>query len=129
MNTLPLIISGLSGTAGRFSGIAGQMLQDRLELLALELREAKIRFIQALLLACMGVFFFLLGLLLLVLACLYVLPVEWRLYGLAGTALVSLLAGANVFMLLHRHLVRKPLAFDQSLTELQKDMTCFSAKI
>jgi len=129
MNTLPLIISGLSGTAGRFSGIAGQMLQDRLKLLALELREAKIRFIQALLLACMGVVFFLLGLLLLALACLYVLPVEWRLYGLAGTALVSLLAGTIVFIILRRHLVRKPLAFDQSLTELQKDMTCFSTRI
>jgi uncharacterized membrane protein YqjE len=129
MNTLPLIITGLSGTAGRFSGIAGQMLRDRLELLALELREAKIRFIQALLLACMGVVFFLLGLLLLVLACLYVLPVEWRLYGLGGTALVSLLAGAIVFIILSRHLVRKPLAFDQSLTELQKDMTCFSTRI
>jgi hypothetical protein len=37
----------------------------------------------------MGVVFFLLGLLLLVLACLYVLPVEWRLYGLAGAALVT----------------------------------------
>lgn len=129
MNTLPMIISGLSGTAGRFSGIAGQVLQDRLELLALELREAKIRFIQALLLACMGVVFFLLGLLLLVLACLYVLPVEWRLYGLAGTALVSLLAGTIVFVILRRHLVRKPLAFDQSLTELQKDLKCFSTKI
>ena len=128
MNALPLIFSGLSDTAGRFSGLAGQMLQDRLELLALELREAKIRFIQALLLACMGVVFFLLGLLLLVLACLYVLPVEWRLYGLAGTALVSLLAGTVVFIILRRHLVRKPLAFDQSLTELQKDMTCFSTR-
>jgi uncharacterized membrane protein YqjE len=129
MNTLPLIISGLSGTAGRFSGIAGQVLQDRLELLALELREAKIRFIQALLLACMGVVFFLFGLLLLVLACLYVLPVEWRLYGLAGAALISLVAGSVVFMILRRHLVRKPLAFDQSLTELQKDMKCFSTRI
>lgn len=129
MNTLPLIISGLSGTAGRFSGIAGQVLQDRLELLALELREAKIRFIQALLLACIGVVFFLLGLLLLVLACLYVLPVEWRLYGLVGAALVSLLAGVIVFIILRRHLVTKPLAFDQSLTELQKDMTCFSTRI
>lgn len=129
MNPLPMIISGLSGTAGRFSGIAGQVLQDRLELLALELREAKIRFIQALLLACMGVVFFLLGLLLLVLACLYVLPAEWRLYGLAGTALVSLLAGTIVFIILRRHLVRKPLAFDQSLTELQKDMKCFSTRI
>ena len=83
MDRLPLIISGFTGAAGRFGGIASQILQDRLELLALELREAKIRFVQALLLACMGVVFSLLGLLLLVLAGVYVLPPEWRLYGLA----------------------------------------------
>ncbi len=129
MNTLPLIISGFSGTAGRFGGIVGQILQDRLELLALELREAKIRFVQALILACMGVVFSLLGLVLLVLACLYVLPPEWRLYGMAGAALASLLAGWVTFIVLRRHLTQNPLAFDQSLTELQKDMTCFSTRI
>ena len=64
MDRRPLIISGFAGTAGRFGGIAAQILQDRLELLALELREAKIRFVQALLLVCMGVVFSLLGLLL-----------------------------------------------------------------
>ena len=51
MDRLPLIISGISGAAGRLGGIAAQMLEDRLQLLALELREAKIRFVQALLLA------------------------------------------------------------------------------
>ncbi len=128
MDRLPLIISGISDTAGRLGGISVQILQDRLELLALELREAKIRFIQALLLTCIGVVFFLLGLLLLVLAGLYVLPPEWRLYGLAGAALASLLTGTTVFVVLCRHLGRKPLAFDQSLAELKKDTTCFSTK-
>ena len=128
MDRLPLIISGFTGTAGRFAGIAGQILQDRLELLALELREAKIRFIQAVLLVCMAVVFSLLGLLLLVLTALYVLPPEWRLYGLAFAAVASILAGTVAFIALCRHLARKPLAFDQSLTELKKDTTCFSTK-
>jgi uncharacterized membrane protein YqjE len=128
MDKLPLIISGLTGTAGKFAGIAGQILQDRLELLALELREAKIRFIQAVLLVCMAVVFSLLGLLLLVLAALYVLPPEWRLYGLTFAAVASILAGTIAFIVLCRHLARKPLAFDQSLTELKKDTTCFSTK-
>ena len=59
---LPLIISGLSGAAGRYGGIAAQILQDRLDLLALEPRKAKIRLVQALLQACVGVVFSLLGL-------------------------------------------------------------------
>ena len=63
MDRLPLIMSGFSGAAGRYGGIAAQILQDRLELLALELREAKIRLVQALLLACVvSVVFSLLGL-------------------------------------------------------------------
>lgn len=128
MDRLPLIISGFSGAAGRYGGIASQILQDRLQLLSLELREAKIRLVQALLLACMGVVFSLLGLLLLVLAGLYLLPPEWRLYGIAGAAVASVLAGTTVFIVLCRHLGRKPLAFAQSLAELKKDTTCFSTK-
>lgn len=128
MNRLPLIFSGVTGTAGRFGGIATQILQDRLELLALELREAKIRFIQIVLLACMAVVFSLLGLLLLVLTAVYLLPPEWRLYGLAVVAVASTLAGTAAFVVLCRYLERKPLAFDQSLTELKKDTTCFSTK-
>jgi len=128
MNRLPLIISGFTGAAGRFGGMASQILQDRLELLALELREAKIRFIQAIILVCMALIFSLLGLLLLVMTCVYVMPPEWRLYGLAFAAAASMLAGTVAFMVLLRHLERKPLAFDQSLTELKKDATCFSTR-
>jgi uncharacterized membrane protein YqjE len=125
MNRLPLIISGFTGAAGRLSGVAVQILEDRLELLALEVREAKIRLIQALLLACIGVVFSMLGLLLLVLAGVYILPSEWRIYGLVAAAAAGILAGVIVFILLSRHLGRKPLAFDQSIAELKKDMKCF----
>jgi uncharacterized membrane protein YqjE len=125
MNRLPLIISRFTGAAGRLSGVAAQILEDRLELLALEVREAKIRLVQALLLACIGVVFSMVGLLLLVLAGVYVLPPELRMYGLVAAAAVGILAGVIVFILLSRHLGRKPLAFDQSIAELKKDMKCF----
>lgn len=128
MTRLPLIISRFTGAAGRFSGLAGQILEDRLELLALELREAKIRLVQAWILACLGVVFSMVGLLLLVLAGVYILPAEWRIYGLVAAATVSLLAGVVLFIALSRHLGQKPLAFDQSLAELKKDITCFSIK-
>ena len=128
MTGLPQLFSGISGTAGRFSEIAGNILQDRLELLALELREAKVRFIQALLLTCVAVVLSLLGLLLLVVAGLYLLPPEWRIYGMAIMSAISMLAGWIVFAVLCRRLSSKPLAFDQSLRELKKDTTCFSTK-
>lgn len=128
MERLRLIIAELMEPAGRLGGVAGQILQDRLDLLALELREAKIRWVQAMLLACMGVLFSLLGLLLLLLAGAYALPPEWRLYGLAAEGAASLLAGATAFTFLRRRLGRKPTAFAQSLAELKKDTECFSTR-
>lgn len=128
MNRLSTGIFGFTGAATRLGGVATQILQDRLELLALELREAKIRFVQALLLVCLGVVFSLLGLLLLILAGVYVLPPEWQIYGLAALAVASLIAGAAAFRALLRILGHSPLAFDQSVAELKKDMTCFLTK-
>ena len=99
-----------------------------MELLALEMREAKIRFVQALLLVCLGVVFSLLGLVLLVLTGVSELPFEWRVYGLAAATLASLVAGAAAFLCLRRVLGQSPLAFDQSVAELKKDATCFLTK-
>ena len=126
MDRVPLIFSELTGSAGRLGGIAVQILEDRLELLVLELREVKIRFFQALILTLIAVAFLMLGLLLLVLAGVYFLPPEWRVYGLAAAAAASILAGAIAFISLSRHLNRKQSAFEQSLAELKKDATCFS---
>lgn len=128
MNGLPLFITRFTGTVGRVGDAAGQLLEDRLHLLALEMREAKIRLVQAWLLACIGMVFSMLGLLLLALAGIYVLPVELRIYGLVGTAITSIVAAVVVFIVLSRHLGQKPLAFDQSIAELKKDLTCFSTK-
>lgn len=125
MDRLKSIISGVTEASERLGGITSQILQDRLELLALELREAKIRFVQALILTCIGVVFFLLGLVLSVLVGVYVLPVQFRLYGLIAAAIASMLAGSTGFIILGRRLRRKPLAFDHSLAELKKDATCF----
>lgn len=125
MNRLSTGIFGFTGAATRLGGVATQILQDRLELLALELREAKIRFVQALVLACLGVVFSLLGLVLLMVAGVWVLPPEWRIYGLTTLAVASLIAGAVAFRTLVRALAQNPLAFDQSVAELKKDATCF----
>ena len=121
-------IFGFNGAATRLGRVAAQILQDRLELLALELRAAKIRFVQALILVCLGVVFCLLGLSLLIVAAVYGLPPEWRVCGLAVTALASLLAAAAAFHALNRILGQTSLAFDQSVAELKKDATCFSTK-
>jgi len=128
MDRLPPFISGFTGAGRRLGETAGQILQDRLELFSLELREAKIRFVQALILTCAGVVFSLLGLTLLVAAAVFALPPEARLYGLVAAAAASLVAGAAVFGVLRGRLARRPLAFGQSLAELKKDTSCISTR-
>jgi uncharacterized membrane protein YqjE len=125
MAGLPSFVTELFGVAGRLGGAGLDMLGDRLELAALELREANIRFIQALILACAGTILCLFGLGLLILAAVFALPLEWRLLGIGVMAGLSLLGGLAAFLSLRRRISERPLTFAQSLAELEKDKTCF----
>ena len=118
-------LSGLTDAAGRIGESAAGLLADRLELLALETREAKIRLLQLVILTCFGVVFTLLGCVLLIIAALYTLPPEWRLYGAWGAAAVTLLAGLTAMLMLRSRL-KAPLAYAQTVAELKKDAACFS---
>lgn len=128
MNGLPLIISKFTGNAGRICDIATQLFEDRLNLIGLELREAKIRLVQTWILACIGMVFSILGLFLLILAGVYALPSELRLYGLVGVAIVCMLVGVIFFFTLSRNWNHRPLVFEQSIAELKKDMKCSLTK-
>jgi uncharacterized membrane protein YqjE len=115
----------LAGAAGRLGGQAALVLKDRLELLALELREDRIRVVQVLILAFLGAALVLFGLLLLVAAALYALPPEWRLAGLILAAVAALGGGAAALCSLRRRIRSGPGVFAQSIAELEKDKACF----
>jgi uncharacterized membrane protein YqjE len=121
----PSFVTELFGAMGRLGGAGAGLVGERLELASLELREAKIRLVQALILACAAMFLGLLGLAILVVAVAFALPEQWRLYGLVAMAGLCLLAGLGAFFSLRRRLSRRPLAFAQSLAELEKDKSCF----
>jgi uncharacterized membrane protein YqjE len=115
----------LSGVVEALAGLgtsAAGMVGDRLELAALELREAKIRLIQVLALVCAGVVLTLFGLMLLGLAAIYLVPPQWRLHALAALGGLGLLAGLWVLVSVRRRMT--PL-FAQTLDELKKDRQCF----
>lgn len=118
----------IAQTAGRIGWTSLQILEDRLELLSLELREAKIRFVQAFVLACLGVICFMFAIGLMTLGCLSALPDEWKLHGFAAATVISLLGSVAAFMALKRRTSNKPMAFGQSLAELKKDKACFSTR-
>jgi uncharacterized membrane protein YqjE len=115
----------LAGAAGRLGGLAADTLRDRLELLALELREDRVRIIQLLILAFLGSALVLCGLILLVAAGVYALPPEWRLAGLALAGAAALATGGAALCSLRRRLKSGPGLFAQSVAELEKDKACF----
>lgn len=125
MSSFSSFVSDMFGVAGRLGVTGAEMLGDRLELAALELREAKIHFIQILILACVATALCLFGLGLLLLAATLALPPEWRIQGLAAMAGLSLLIGLGAFLSLSRRISRRPMAFAQTLAELEKDKACF----
>ena len=123
---LPLLEDlDLGGASGRIAGALAQTLKDRIELLGLELREDKVRLVQALILACTGVVFALLGLILGVLAILFLLPQELRAAGMGALAGACLASAAWAFAGLKRRLSGRRHMFAQTLAELEKDKQCF----
>jgi len=125
MSGVGTALTELAAAAGRLGGLAAETLGDRLELLALELREDRVRILQQLILAFLGSALVLCGILLLVAAGIYALPQEWRLAGLVLAALATLGAGASALCALRRRLKSGPGLFAQSVAELKKDKTCF----
>ncbi len=121
-------LDSLTDAAGRIGEIGTNFLEDRIELLALEAQEAKIRLAQMLLLVCAGSVFTLFGIIVLFCALIYVLPPEWRLYGMLGCALASILLGLLALLLLRRLFRTAPLPFAGTVQEIKKDVACFSTK-
>ncbi len=115
----------LAGSAGRLGGQAAGLLKDRLELLALELREDKIRLTQALILALAGVGLLGLGVVLLGCAAVLALPPEWRAPALALLGVAALVIGAVALAGVRRRLSARQALFAQSIAELKKDAECF----
>jgi uncharacterized membrane protein YqjE len=115
----------LGGTTGRVVAALAQTLRDRIELLGLELREDKTRLVQILILACCGVVFALLGLILGILTILALLPAEWREVGMGVLAGACLVAAVWAFVGLRHRLAGRGHMFAQTLAELEKDKACF----
>ena len=121
-------IHSLTDAAGRIGEIGTGFLEDRLELLALEAQEAKIRLAQVVLLVCAGSVFTVFGLVLFMCAIIYVLPAELRLLGLFGFAVLSIATGVIALLLLYRVFRTAPVPFAATVQEIKKDVTCFSTR-
>ncbi|MGD9610651.1 MAG: phage holin family protein [Desulfovibrionaceae bacterium] len=118
-------VAAVTEAGRRLAGLALELLADRLELAGLELREAKLRLVQALVLALCAMMLLALALALAVVTVLLVLPPPWRPLAAGLGAGCCLLLGAGVLIGLRRRLARRPLAFAQTIEEIKKDRACF----
>lgn len=118
---MPVASSGLVASVQRLTASLLAILSTRLELLANELQEERLRLLQMLLFAVFAVFCFATGLLLLNA---FIVVLFWdshRLAVLSGLSLVYLAAGAVLAMVLRAKLGAGSKIFSASLAELNKD--------
>lgn len=104
--------------AGR-TGIA--LLQNRLELLSVEIEEQKVRLVRLLILAGAAIFCGNTALLTISAAIVVLAGVRARLAVLIGLSVVYLLVAVWAFLALRRELRSAPRPFQDSVSELEKD--------
>lgn len=118
---MPEASSGLMGSARRLLATLVSIASTRLELLANELQEERLRLTQMLLFALCALFCFGMGILLLTV---FVVALFWDDHRLAALGALSALffaLGTLVALLLRSKAQSKPRLFSASLAELTKD--------
>ena len=118
---MPEASSGLMASAKRLLSTLISVATTRLELLANEWQEERLRITQMLLFALFAVFCFCMGVLLLVLFIVVLFWDEHRLAVLAALSLLFFLSGGLLVMLLQSKLRQGSKLFSVSLAELTKD--------
>ena len=97
------------------------LLQNRLELLATDLEEERIRLLQLLFWAAAALFFFALGVLMITMFVVLMLWDSYRLAGIVVLAAVFLAIGVGLALGVYKLMHRRSRLFSASLDELAKD--------
>ena len=118
---MPVASSGLMGSLKRLTSSLLAILTTRLELLANELQEERLRLTQLLLLGVFAAFCFGTGLILLNAFIVVLFWDDYRLAALGLLTLVYLIAGAAAAMVLRARARAGSKLFAASLAELEKD--------
>ena len=115
--------AGFGTLASRLGRTALGALENRGELLAIELQEEKERLIQTIIMAMGLLFLGLLGMLLLSATIIFIFPPEQRVYAAAGFTVLYLAGAVFTFFKLKSLMKHQP--FAESLKQIRKDRTLF----
>ncbi len=100
------------------------MLQNRIELFAVELEEQKIRFVRVLALVAAAVFLANTAILVVTVTIVVVVGEAARVPVLIGLSLVYIVAALLAFRAVRNELKSSPAPFEGSISELKKDRQC-----
>ncbi len=110
---------GLGTLLGRLTRTGVGALQNRVELLALEWREERLRMTEMMAWTVALLFLAMLGMLLLTATIIFLFPSEWRIYDAAGFTLFYLGGAVGAWFGLRKILKHEP--FEATIDELKKD--------
>lgn len=118
---LPTHVAGTYSIVGKSLKILLKMVENRLQLFALEVREEKSHFVQLFILSMVTVLLLILGIAALTVTIIFLLPAELLLVGLIAVSALYLVGGLILLLILQKKLNDHPLPFNHSLDELAKD--------
>lgn len=118
---MPEASSGLMGSVKRLTSTLTSIVSTRLELLANELQEERLRLTQMLLFALFALFCFGIGILLLTVFIVVLFWDDGRLAVLGGLCILFFVLGTLMAMLLRNKAQSKSRLFSASLAELARD--------
>ena len=121
-------VNGVIERLRKLCGTGVGLLQTRVELFAVELREEKARLVKLFVFAVATVF---LGMMALTLVTVTVIILTWdhaQVPVLVGLSLFYLLAASVAFLALWKHIHAPPLPFNETVAELKKDRECLDSR-
>jgi uncharacterized membrane protein YqjE len=113
--------SGIVQSLRNLAATLVALLRTRFELLATEIEEERVRLLQLLFWSAVALFFFALGIVLLVILFVAVFWDSYRITAIVTLAVVFFAAGAGAAMAVRNRIQARPRLFSASLDELARD--------
>jgi uncharacterized membrane protein YqjE len=120
MSRLGSQLFGPASTLDQLFGLLVEIIENRLKILSLELREEKIHFVQIFVLASIVVFLAVLSVVAIAATAIYAIPAESRLLGLVIATGVFVVATLILALVLVRKLGRHPIPFARTISEMTR---------
>lgn len=124
MNMFTDIAADLSRSLKEISGTGLELLQNRLELISLELQEEKYRIISLVIWTALALLFAMMAFILSTFTIVYLLEGQARTIALLCFSIFYVLAAVGSYVVI-RVKIRKAVPFSQTMEEMKKDQECF----